>query len=63
MCNRLDSANLILFTGLGFPDIVLATALECTRDALQGRLPPELSTITHAHVAMRLEKLLEASSR
>jgi methylmalonyl-CoA mutase cobalamin-binding domain/chain len=50
----------VLFAGLHFPDEVLVTTLECTRDAIQERLPASLNAIASEYVALGLDHLRQA---
>jgi methanogenic corrinoid protein MtbC1 len=50
----------VLFAGLEFPDKALVTTLECTRDALQERLPTDLNAVTSEYVAIGLDHLQQA---
>jgi methanogenic corrinoid protein MtbC1 len=50
----------VLFAGLEFPDDVLVTTLECTRDALHEQLPVDQSAIASDYVALGLEHLRQA---
>jgi methylmalonyl-CoA mutase cobalamin-binding domain/chain len=45
----------VLFSGLHFPDLVLATTLECTRDELQERLPADLAALASEYIALALD--------
>jgi methylmalonyl-CoA mutase cobalamin-binding domain/chain len=47
----------VLFAGLQFPDEVLVTTLDCTRDALQEVLSADLSGVASEYVALGLEHL------
>ncbi|MGD9047491.1 MAG: cobalamin-dependent protein [Anaerolineae bacterium] len=50
----------VLFAGLHFPDEVLVTTLECTRDTVQERLPVGLNAIASEYVALGLDHLRQA---
>jgi methanogenic corrinoid protein MtbC1 len=50
----------VLFAGLHFPDEVLVTTLECTRDTVQERLPTSLNAIASEYVALGLDQLRQA---
>jgi methylmalonyl-CoA mutase cobalamin-binding domain/chain len=47
----------VLFAGLNFSDEVLETTLNCTRDALQEVLSPDLSAVATEYVTLGLEHL------
>lgn len=52
----------VLFAGLNFPDQVLATTLQCIRDALQEMLPEELKAIADEYIETGLRQLPQAPS-
>jgi len=52
----------VLFAGLGFPDDVAATTLECTREVLAEALAPEQAALALNVVQAGLERLAEAPS-
>jgi methylmalonyl-CoA mutase cobalamin-binding domain/chain len=53
----------VLFAGLNFPDEVLVTTLECTRDVLQEALPEEMSSVTSEYLEAALRHLSRAPSK
>lgn len=50
----------VLVAGLQFPEDVLVTILECTRDELRDELDPESSALTAEYVELRLDHLRHA---
>jgi methanogenic corrinoid protein MtbC1 len=50
-----------LFTGLGFPDEVMVTMLNCIREVLGDQLPPELGAVTDQYLVAGLKALQQAS--
>jgi methanogenic corrinoid protein MtbC1 len=53
----------VLFAGLNFPDGVLVTTLECTRDVLQDALSEEMSNVTSEYLEAALIHLARAPSK
>ena len=53
----------VLFAGLNFPDEVLVTTLECTRDVLQEALSEEMAGVTSEYLEAALRHLARAPSR
>jgi methylmalonyl-CoA mutase cobalamin-binding domain/chain len=53
----------VLFAGLNFPDEILVTTLECTRDVLQEVLPEEMASVTSGYLEAALRHLARAPSR
>jgi methylmalonyl-CoA mutase cobalamin-binding domain/chain len=52
----------VLFAGLNFPDDVLLTTLECTRDVLQEDLSEEMASVTSEYLEVALRHLSRAPS-
>jgi methanogenic corrinoid protein MtbC1 len=47
----------VLFAGLNFPDDVLVTTLQCTRDIIRANLPAELHTLACEYIEAGLARL------
>ncbi len=52
----------VLFAGLKFPEEIWVVTLECTRDVLQERLPPEMAATAGAYVEAGLRILSQSPS-